>query len=744
MAALLPTLTGVSQVSTNSSSQYAFATMAGDPTLANDDGLGAAARFDAPTALATDAGGNLYVADAGLHTIRKVTPTGLVTTLAGLANVRGCLDGAGSGALFYGPHGIAVDGAGNMYVADTYNAEIRKITPDGVVTTLAGKSNSNLESVDGVGSVARFARPRAVAVDSAGILYVMDSYFPSIRRITPDGAVTTLTFLNDAGAIPQVSSPIALAIDAVGNMYFTDSYYNMVRKRTPNGELSILAGDPRNSGGADGSGSAARFYGPQGLAVDSTGNVYVTDAGNNSIRRIKPSGEVTTVAGQAGAVGNSDGIGKSARFNNPRGLVVDVEGNIYIADTGNREIRRIASDDSVVTVAGFGGAFANADGMSRFARFYHPSSLSVDGDGNVFIADSYNHTIRKMTSAGFVSTVAGAAGNPGSADGAGATARFNSPRALAVDRKGTVYIADTGNNAIRFVTPDGVVSTLSGLTNGGGVTVHFHSPTGVAVDAKGNLYVADNSYSTAFTVVKVTPDGAALQFSGFFNRDLPENSYPTGIAVDNVGNVYVGDIAANLVWKITPVGVPTVLAGQSIFGPVTGANLGAPFYYPQGLALDRAGNLYIADAGNNTILRLSPAGNATTIGGIPGNPLSVDGRGAAARFDVPTGLTIDGNGDLYVADAASGLIRKSSASGTPQTIPVALSGIGAQFSNGAFGFELSGPAGGLAVIDASSDLQSWLPIWTNTFRGPASYGIFTFSDAQNSRFPIRFYRARTP
>ena len=251
-----------------------FAGLAG--TIGSADGTGSAARFSYPHGVAVDSLGNVYVAEYGNHTIRKITPGGVVSTFAGLAGSTGSADGTASAARFDALFGVAVDSAGNVYVADLNNHTIRKITPGGVVSTLAGLPGSGGTwgqpiSADGTGSVARFSYPTDVAVDSAGNVYVTDQNNHTIRKITPGGVVST------------------------------------------------LAGLPGSSGSADGTGSAARFYYPFGVAVDSVGNLYVTDSYNDTIRKITPDGVVSTLAGVAGSIGSADGTGSAARFDHPRG-----------------------------------------------------------------------------------------------------------------------------------------------------------------------------------------------------------------------------------------------------------------------------------------------------------------------------------------------------------------------------------------------------------------------------------------
>jgi len=325
---------------------YVFSTLAGH---ANSGGASGATetRFSNPRGVAVDGAGNIFVADAHDHTICRLTAAGDVTILAGRPGMAGSADGMGNEARFRYPQGLAVDGAGNVYVADSGNNTIRRVTPAGVVTTLAGRARV-VGSADGTGGEAQFNYPNGVAVDSSGNVYVADLRNATIRKITAAGTVTT------------------------------------------------LAGEAGMAGSADGLGSAARFNFPYGVAVDSAENVYVADLFNNAIRKVTPTGVVTTLAGQLTYHGGSgDGAGNSAQFCNPCGLAVDSADNIYVADTGNHTIRRVSPEGSVATLAGLAGQGGKADGTGSASRFRHPISIALDQAGNVYVADLGNAAIRK-------------------------------------------------------------------------------------------------------------------------------------------------------------------------------------------------------------------------------------------------------------------------------------------------------------------------------------------------------------
>jgi streptogramin lyase len=314
-------------------------------------------------------------------------------------------------------------------------------------------------------------------------------------------------FVNGTGAAARFNHPFGLALDKSGNLYVADQGNELIRMMTPGAVVSTLAGTVSITGFINGADSLASFNKPFGVAADSSGNVYVADAGNNVIRLINPSGMVSTFAG-TGAAGATNGTDTST-FNSPLGVAVDKIGNVYVADYENDLIRKISPVGVVSTIAGKRGVAGAADGLDSAARFHLPESLAVDAAGNVYVADNGNNLIRKITPAGMVSTLAGS-GTAGFADGSGASASFNSPFGIAVDAAGNVYVADSGNNRIRKITPAGTVSTFAGsgakgANNATGPAATFNTPSGVAVDAVGNVYVADENNNL---IRKITSVGA--------------------------------------------------------------------------------------------------------------------------------------------------------------------------------------------------------------------------------------------
>lgn len=628
------------------------------------DGMGSAARFNRPEGIAADAGGTLFVADTQNHTIRKVTPEGFVTTLAGLAGEAGSADGIGNEARFRQPTAVAVDGSGNVYVSDTRNSTLRKITPSGAVTTLAGMAGSE-GSVDGTGSEARFSWPGGVAVDAGGNVYVADTR--RIRKVTPEGVVTALAgspvqgTQDGTGSGAQFLGPGALTLGGDGNLYASDG---SIRRITLAGEVTTLAGNAFMPGYADGTGYDVLFNGAAGVAADDLGVVYVADSKNCVIRKVTSAGVATTFAGMAANPGRADGLGDDARFDGPSGMTMDSAGNLYVSDTGNNTIRKVTPAGLVSTFAGEPVRIgSHKDGPGAEARFDGVAGTAVDGAGNVYVAEPHGRTIRKVSPEGFVSTLAGkyeldGYGNPvgGFKDGPAAEARFHWPYGLAVDAATNLCVSDAYNNAIRKITPDGVVSTVAGgsqpgTQDGTGRAALFSQPHGLALDTRGNLYIADTQNNT---IRKMTPDAVVTTFAGQAGPGGSADGtgaaarfmQPMAIAVDAAGNVFVSDSSNHTIRKITPSGAVTTLGGwPGSAGGVDGVGKGARFYYPVGLAVGLSGVLYVADGANNTIRK-----------GVPALAIVTSGMGFGAG-GAAFGFRLSGRGEWAEVQASTNLVN---------------------------------------------------------------------------------------
>ena len=649
---------------------YTFTTLAGSTGISGAiDGSASGPRFNFPYGVAADSAGNVYVADSNNQTIRKITPAGVVTTFAGTAGSIGSTDGTSSAARFNQPLGVAVDAAGNVYVADNGNSTIRKITPAGVVTTLAGTAGST-GPADGTGGAAQFYGPTGVAVDGAGNVFVADTNSHTIRMVTPAGVVTTLAGLagsagstNGTGSAARFNTPCGIAVDGSGNLFVADTVNKLIRKIAPGGVVTTFAGvaDPMHLD--------QQFNSLFGVAVDAGGNLYVTETNNHTIRKVSSTGTIMEFAGAPGSYGQVDGTGVAARFQYPRGIAVDGSGNVYVADTSNQLIRKITSAAVVTTLAGTATRVGATDGTGSAALFYLPYSAAVDGAGNVYIADYGNHTIRKISSAGVVTTLAGAAGLTGSTDGTGSAARFNQPLGVTVDPSGNVFVADSANHTVRKITPAGVVTTLAGLAgsagtaDGTGSAARFGGPTGVAADATGNVFVADGNTIRKVTAAGVVTTVAGLGgFSGFADGtgNAARFNGAVGVAVDGAGNIFVAEAVNYTIRKVTSAGVVTTLAGSpGAYGYIDATGSAARFKDVFGISVDGAGNLYVADPSNQAIRKVTSAGVVTTLGGGSGGSIGgADGPATTVQFSSPHGVASDSSGRVYIADTNDDTIRQ--------------------------------------------------------------------------------------
>ncbi|MGE5096806.1 MAG: hypothetical protein ACM3SO_16840 [Betaproteobacteria bacterium] len=525
-------------------------TLAGTGVKGNADGPASSATFSSPSAVAVDKLGNVYVGDTGNTAIRSIPRDGVVTTLAGGLGNGGHADGPAAQARFGAIMGLAVDDLGNLYIADWSVQVIMKLGRDGMVSTIAG-TPMVVGVADGPASTATFYAPSGIAVDPAGNVYVADKGNRAIRRISADGIVTTIAGKPNASfcavdgdrASAQFASPTAVAISASGALYVADDGASLIRVVSPEGNVTTLAGTAANCGGEDGVGMQASFGSVADLAIDAVGNLLVADGGRRAIRKVTPSAQVSTLAqtgvlppsavavdgsgqayvggymfpalcrlqspcdwvgkmyrmgtdGQMQAitpVSSSDGTG--AEIKTIAGLAVGPGGDLYWTDFVYNIVRKLSPTLDATTIAGVGAyAGGTADGTGASARFSSPAKLAVDSGGNLYLADSANHTIRKITSSGVVSTFAGAPGASGAADGVGAAARFSNPTAVALDNAGNLYAADTGNCLVRKVTPAAMVTTVAGIPGRCGFTpgslsmATLDSPTSLAVKDN-DLYV---------------------------------------------------------------------------------------------------------------------------------------------------------------------------------------------------------------------------------------------------------------
>jgi trimeric autotransporter adhesin len=626
----------------------------GFPGYDNDGGMANSAALNEPLGLAVDSAGNLYIATSRSHRIRKVTPDGLITTIAGNGNEGYSGDGGPAAlAQLMDSDEIAVDSAGNLYIPDGRSYRIRKVTPDGLMTTVAGNGNEGYSGDGGPATSARIGKPFGIAIDSAGNVYIADSENHRIRKVNPAGIITTIAgngiegYSGDGSLATsaRIGIPYGIATDSEGNLYIADSWNRCIRKVNLDGIITTLAGNgSKGYSGNDGEATSAQLSFPDNVTVDSTGNLYFADYYDSihstrsgktvistRIRKVTPGGVITTIAGAYGKeksfFGGDGGPATSAKLHNPSGVAVDSTGNLYIADEENSRIRQVTPAGIITTIAG-GGSKSPNDGSPAFsARLSRPHGVAVDSAGNLYYADIDAIWIRKITPVGVIKHMGGGsstqssnswlAGHPINSENEG----FG-PYGVAVDSAGNLYIADTDHFRIRKVALNGKSTTIAGngkfgFSGDGGkaTSAQLRQPIGVAADTVGNVYIAD---SKNHRIRKITPSGIITTVAGNgiggYNGDggqatSAQLSFPYGLAVDSADNLYIADTQNNRIRKVTPDGVITTVAGNGKegYGGDGGPAALAQLRWPENIVVDSADNLYIADTGNNCIRKVGPS-----------------------------------------------------------------------------------------------------------------------------------------
>ncbi len=658
---------------------------AGTFRTVGDGGPATSAILWSPQGVSVDAAGNLYIADTGDARIRKVAVDGTISTLAGFfAGYSGDGGQATSAYVSYPSKAVAAAN-GDVYIADSANNRIRRVTASGIITTVAGTGQAGFSGDSSSATSSQLSFPRDIAVDPSGNVYIADTNNTRIRRLTPQGIIATVAgsgafgFLGDQGVATgaQLASPRGVAVDSAGAVYIADTLNNRIRKITPDGNIVTVAGG--NQPGFSGDGSNALFAQlnrPTSVAVDRFGNVYFTDTGNQRVRRINGAGIITTIAGN-GAVGfrGDNGPGTSALLNSPQSVAVDSAGNVYIADTENQRIRKVNSQGIITTVAGSDPG-AGDGGPAVSAHLFQPSGAALDPAGNLYIADTSNHRIRKVTPQGIITTIAGNGTAGYSGDGGSAiAAQLNGPAGLALDASGALYIADVGNNVIRKIS-SGSITTVVGTgkadTTGDGGPANLatlFNPSAVAFDRQGNLYIADSGNNRIRVVsggIIRNFAGDLVGFPGFAGDNGPAAAasfnYPIALAFDDLGNLYVSDYFNNRIRKITVGGTTiTTFAGTGVAGSAGdgGPASQAQLSLPAGLTFDSNRTLYVADLLNNRVRTIASNGVIHTIAGNGARNDTGDGGPALeAAFLSPRDVAVDSAGAVYVVDQEAHRVRK--------------------------------------------------------------------------------------
>jgi sugar lactone lactonase YvrE len=611
------------------------------------------------TGIVVDQSGNVFLLVSDRSVVMRLdAATGSLTTVVGTGIAGFSGDGGpATSAKLSGPLGLALDSSGNLYIADTGNNRVRRVS-NGTITTAAGNGSPGNSGDGGLATNASIGDPLSVALDAAGNVYIGQSTSEShpglgdIRKVS-GGVISTLGFVDVA---------ISIASDGAGDIFAPWPETGSIEELTSVSLTFVNAGALNE---------------PHGVAVDASGNLYIADSANNRVRKLS-NGTVSTIAGNGTAGSSGDGgPATSAELDSPLAVAVDAAGNVYIVESGQRVRKVSAADATISTLVGTGASGSSGDGgAATNTELMLSNSVALDSSGNLYISEAGSHRIRKVSN-GIISTVAGNGTQGYGGDGGSATsAQLNNPTGLTVTPSGDLYIADTGNSAIRKVS-NGTISTVAGNgtqgysgDNGPATNAELKFPVGVAVDSAGNLFIAD----TGNWVIRKVSGGTISTFFGKLTccSTTPLHG-PSGLAFDNGGNLYVADAGNDLVRKISSNGTISTVAGlanwtwccaQRGYNGDNGSATMAELWYPVSVAVDASGSLYIADAVNQRIRKVSN-GVITTVVGNGAAGFSGDaGAPASAQLTYPSGVAVDGNGNLYIADVGNKRIRAVSVAPT--------------------------------------------------------------------------------
>jgi YVTN family beta-propeller protein len=612
-----------------------------------------------------DKAGNYYVTDRYAHRIRKITPTGTITTIAGtgICGYNGENIPAKSAMLCY-PAGLAFDSAGNLYVADSSNDRVRKISSSGKITTVAGNGVHGYSGNGGPATSARLSNPWTIAFDTGGNLYFSELTNSVVRMVNTSGVISTFAgtgvagFSGDGGAASaaMMNWPRGIGFDASGNLYIADSNNRRVRIVTATGTINTFAGT--GQGGCNGDGglaTAARIGNTRGVSINS-GVLYIATGGCSVVRAVNLSSNIiSTVAGSYAGYDGDNNPPLSSRFFSPNHTLFDAAGNMLIDDSFNGRVRKLSGG----LIHTFAGGYLGDGNSATSAALVFPEALAIDKSGNLYIADWTGNRVRKV-SGGKISTIAGTGVNGYSGDGGpGTSALLYGPQGVAVDSTGNVFIADTYNNVIRKVTTAGTISTFATDAN-------FCDLLQMAIDSANNLYVADDCVGVIF---KITPAAVVSVFAGVLNQfgyngdNIPATTAwlngAVGVGVDTHGNVMIPDTYNSRVREVNPSGIISTIAGDGIcnYSGDGGSATSAELCNPWSVAVSSSDAIYFPDVNYGRIRKIS--GGIITAFASSGFGFNGDGLWPLyTAFDDPVAVAVDSKGAVYVLDDVEHRVRK--------------------------------------------------------------------------------------
>jgi len=634
----------------------------------NDGNQATNAGLDDPRYVIEDEAGNLFVSDTYNHRIRKISPTGVVTTYAGTGIAGYSGDGGQArNAMLSFPNGIVFDTAGNMLVADEGNNRIRQIGPAGIIATIAGTGQAGYGGDGGLATLATLNLPWAITVDNFGALLVSDAGNQVVRKIDSAGIITTLAGNGVAGyggdggpaTLASLDVPSGLAADGTGNVYIADRFNHRVRVVDSLGIINTIAGNGVQGFTGDGGPAIDAAIGnPRGLLLHNN-VLLISNAGANRIRAVNlRTGVINSFAGSTVGFDGDGHAPLMTQFNRPTGMFSTRDGGLLVADTVNARIRRVTPATTTTVVGGWIGD----GGPALEADFADPENLAFDFVGNYYVADFGGQRVRRVDSLGRITTVAGNGTSGYSGDGGPANqAQLNFPLGVAADRSGNIYIADNLNAVIRRVDPFGTISTFASDPN-------FLDLVSIATDAAGNLYVADDA---ACVIWKVTSAGSVSIAAGIlsdcgFNGDgilatsaLLNGDY--GIAVDLQDNLYIADTLNNRLREVGSAGIISTIAGNGTcgFSGDGGPGRVAMICGPEGVAVDAQGSVYFGDYNNLRVRKVTRAGTINTVAGSGNSGYNGENLPATStNLDGVSAVAVDRAGSVYLLDDVQNRVRK--------------------------------------------------------------------------------------